>query len=217
MRNLCIYNAQKIWIFSLLALFLQKIVIKEMLEKLFKTAISLIFKPSEAWKELSLKQNDDHESFLSGYVYPFIGLITLATFAGFLFARRGFDLQIAIKESIVIVLSMFGGFFLASYFINETRKKIFHRTHDIKLCQCFVGYSSSLIYSLHIVLSLIPEFFFLRILVIYTIYIVWEGAMPYMDIKESEQLKFTGISTLIIILTPLAIAFIAGFLMPGLK
>ena len=188
-----------------------------MLKKLFKTAISLILKPSDAWKELSTKQSDDHESFLSGYVYPFIGLITVATFAGFLFARREFDLQIALKESIVIVLSMFGGFFLASWLINEMWKKIFHQAHNMKLCQCFVGYSSSLIYSLHIVLSLIPEFFFLRILVIYTIYIVWEGAIPYMDVKEPEQLKFTGISTLIIILTPITIAFIAGLLMPGLK
>ena len=188
-----------------------------MLKKIFKTAISLIFKPSEAWKELSKKQYDDHESFLSGYVYPFIGLITLATFAGILFTRKGFDLQMALKESIVIVLSMFGGFFLASFFVNEIWKKVFHREHNMKLCQCFVGYSSSLIYMLNIVSNLLPEFFFLRILVLYTIYIVWEGAIPYMDIKESEQLKFAGITTMIILLTPLAIEFIAGLLMPGLN
>ena len=188
-----------------------------MLEKLFKTVISLIFKPSEAWKALSLQQNDDHESFLKEYFYPFIGLITFSTFAGYLFARKGFDLQLAVKESIVIILSMFGGFFLASWLVNVTGKKIFHREHNMNLCRCFVGYSSSLIYSLNIVSSLLPEFFFLLILVIYTVYIVWEGAISYMDIKEPEQLKFTGIATLIIILTPLAIAFMAGLLMPGLR
>lgn len=188
-----------------------------MFSRLFKTAISLILKPSDAWKELSEKQSDDHESFLSGYIYPFIGLITLATFVGILFTRKGYDLQIALKESIVVLLSMFGGFFIASWSVNVLWQKTFHRAPDVKLCRCFVGYSSSLLYCLTIVTSLVPDFFFLRIVVLYTTYIVWEGAIPYMETKESEQLKFVGISTLIIIMTPLAIEFMVGFLMPGLK
>jgi len=188
-----------------------------MFNKLFKTATSLIFKPSEAWKELSLKQSDDHKSFLSGYIYPFIGLITLAAFVGILFTRKGFDLQIALKEAIVILLSMFGGFFVASLLLNEMWQRIFHRASDMQLCRCFVGYSSSLLYCLTIILSLLPEFFFFRILVLYTIYITWEGAIPYMNVTETEQLKFSGIATAIIIGTPLFIEFIIGFLMPGLR
>lgn len=188
-----------------------------MFKNLFNTAISLIFRPSDAWKGLREKRTDDHESFLSGYVYPFIGMITLAAFIGVLFTRKEFDLQIALKASILALLSAFGGFFLASYFINEVWHTLFHRERNIKLCQCFVGYSSSLMFSLNIVLSLIPEFFFLRFFVLYTIYIAWEGAVPYMDVEESEQLKFVGISTIIIVLTPLTIEFILGLLMPGLR
>ncbi|MDR2914017.1 MAG: hypothetical protein LBV74_04150 [Tannerella sp.] len=188
-----------------------------MFKNLFNTAISLIFKPSDAWKGLSEKRTDDNESFLSGYVYSFIGMITLAAFIGVLFTRKEFDLQIALKASILALLSAFGGFFLASYFINELWHTLFHRERNIKLCQCFVGYSSSLMFSLNIVLSLLPEFFFLRFFVLYTIYIVWEGAIPYMDVEESEQLKFVSISTIIIVLTPLIIEFILGLLMPGLR
>lgn len=63
----------------------------------------------------------------------------------------------------------------------------------MKLCQRFVGYSSSLMFALNIVLMLLPEFFFLRIFVLYTFYIVWEGAGPYMQVEEKIRLKFVGI------------------------
>ena len=183
---------------------------------LFKTAISLIFKPSDTWKILNEKHVDDQKSFLSGYFYPFIGLIALAAFVGVLFTRKEFDLQIALKESILLFLSVFGGFFLASYLLNEVWYSLFHRERNMKLCQCFVGYSSSLIYVLNIVLSLLPEFFFMRFFVLYTFYMVWEGAIPYMEVNESEQFKFVGISTLIIVLAPFVIEYMLGRLMPGL-
>ena len=208
----------KLFLYSrLLALPLPAEKITVMFKDLFNTAILLIIKPSEAWKKLLAKQADDHEKFLSGYVYPFIGLVTLTSFAGILFTRKGFDLQIALKECIMVVMSMFGGFFIASWLSNEMWQKIFHRAPDMKLCQRFVGYSSSLLYCLTIALSLIPEFFFLRFLVLYTIYIVWEGAIPYMNVTEDEQLLFAGIATAIILGTPVVIEFTVGLLMPGLR
>ena len=188
-----------------------------MIKLLFNTAILLIFRPSNAWKELKEKDAYDDESFLSNYVYPFVGIITLAAFIGVLFTRKEFDVQMALRAAILTVLSVFAGFFLSSYFLNEMWHSMFHRERNMKLCLRFVGYSSSLMFVLNIVLSLLPEFFFLRFFVLYTIYIVWEGAIPYMDIQESEQLKFVSFSTTIIILTPLALEFTLGLLMPGLR
>ena len=188
-----------------------------MIKHIFGTAISLIFKPSDAWAELKEKQADDKESFLSDYIYPFIGVITFVVFVGMLFTSKEADVQIALKAAIMSLMSILGGFFLASYFVNEMWYKLFHRERDMKRCMCFVGYSSSLMFVLNILLSLLPAFFFFRIFILYTIYIVWEGAVPYMDVKESEQLKFVSLSTTIIILTPLAIEFILGLVMPGLK
>lgn len=87
----------------------------------------------------------------------------------------------------------------------------------MKLCQRFVGYSSSLMFALNIVLMLLPEFFFLRIFILYTFYIVWEGADPYMQVEENERLKFAGIATVVILLTPAVIEFVLFMLMPGLR
>jgi cation transport ATPase len=188
-----------------------------MFKDLFNTTISLIFRPSETWKALDEKRTDDNEKFLSGFVYPFIGLVTVAVFLGVLFTRKEFDVQIALKSAILALLSAFGGFFLASYLMNEVWHSLFKREKNMKLCQNFVGYSSALMFSLNILLSLLPEFFFLRFFVLYTIYIVWEGAIPYMGVQESEQLKFVSFATAIIIATPLVLEFILGLLMPGLR
>jgi cation transport ATPase len=163
------------------------------------------------------ERTDDNEKFLSGYVYPFIGLIAIAGFLGILFARREFDLQIALKSAILSLLSSFGGFYLAAFLMNETWRRLFKRERNMRLCQLFVGYSSALMFSLNILLSIFPVLFFLRILVLCTIYTVWEGAVPYMDVKEAEQLKFTGCSTAIIIAAPWALEYLSGLLMPGLK
>ncbi|MDR0697735.1 MAG: YIP1 family protein [Tannerella sp.] len=188
-----------------------------MFKELYYTTISLIFSPSKAWRDLCEKRTDNNEKFLSDFVYPFVGVITLAAFLGVLFARKEFDIQIALKSAILSLLSVFGGFFLASYLVNEMWHSLFRREKNMKLCQNFVGYSSVLMFSLDIILSLLPVFFFLRFLVLYTIYIVWEGAIPYMDVQEPEQLKFVGFSTIIIIGTPYIIGFILRLLMPGLR
>ena len=188
-----------------------------MIKNIFNTTISLIFKPSDTWRKLKEKQADDSESFLSDFIYPFVGIVAIAAFVGILFTRKEFDTQIALKASIMSLLSVLGGFFLASYFVNEVWRKIFHRENSIKLCMCFVGYSSSLMLALNILLSLLPEFFFLRFFVLYIIYVVWEGAIPYMEVKEAEQLRFVSISTAIIILTPIVIEFTLRLLMPGMR
>ena len=87
----------------------------------------------------------------------------------------------------------------------------------MKLCQRFVGYSSSLMFALNIVLMLLPEFFFLQIFVLYTFYIVWEGAGPYMQVEEKIRLKFVGVATGLILLMPRLIEVVLSMLMPGLR
>jgi hypothetical protein len=94
---------------------------------------------------------------------------------------------------------------------------IFKREKDLKLWLRFVGYSSSLMFALNIVLMLLPEFFFLRIFILYTFYIVWEGAGPYMGVEEKIRLKFVGFTTAIILLTPAVIEILLSMLMPGLS
>ena len=181
-----------------------------MYKEIFKLVVAIISQPGKAWDILTKKEEKDDE-FLSRFVYPLIGFVTVAAFLGVL------DVELALKSSIRTLVAAFGGFYLASYLLNELWQGLFKREKDMKLCQRFVGYSSSLMFALNIVLMLLPEFFFLRIFVLYTFYIVWEGAGPYMQVEEKIRLKFVGIATGLILLTPWLIEVILSMLMPGLR
>ena len=169
-----------------------------MYKEIIKWVIAIISQPGKAWDMLSRKEEKGDE-FLSRFIYPLIGLVTVAAFLGVLFTRKEFDVELALKSSIKTLVASFGGFYLGAYLLNEAWQGLFKREKDMKLCQRFVGYSSSLIF------------------ILYTFYIVWEGAGPYMQVEEKERLKFAGITTVIILLTPAVIEFVLFMLMPGLR
>lgn len=130
-----------------------------MYKEIFKLVVAIISQPGKAWDILTRKEEKDDE-FLSRFVYPLIGFVTVAAFLGVLFTRKEFDVELALKSSIRTLVAAFGGFYLASYLLNEIWQGWFKREKDMKLCQRFVGYSSSLMFALNIVLMLLPEFFF---------------------------------------------------------
>lgn len=187
-----------------------------MYKDIFKWVVMIISQPGKAWEALSEKEEKGDE-FLSRFIYPLIGLLTIVAFLGILFTRKEFDVELALKASVRTLLIYFGGFFLSTYLLNEVWSGLFKREKNNLLCQRFIGYSSSLMYALGAVLMLIPEFFFLQIFILYTFYIVWEGAPVYMQVEENERLKFSVISTALVILIPTVIGFVLYLLMPGLR
>ncbi|MDR1980138.1 MAG: hypothetical protein LBQ39_00785 [Tannerellaceae bacterium] len=189
---------------------------RKMYKELFNWIIVIISQPAKAFYALS-KKKEQEEEFLTRFVYPLIGLVTLSAFLGILFTRKEFDLELALKASIKTLLSSFGGFFLSAYLLNEVWGNFFRKEKDMKLCQRFVGYSSALMFALNTILMLLPEFFFLRIFVLYTVYIVWEGAVPYMKIEEEIRLKFVAVATTLIVVIPELINTTLFMLMPGLR
>lgn len=187
-----------------------------MFKDLFSRLISLIFKPSETWSKLK-EREEDEEAFLSRFLYPLIGLVALAAFSGVLFWNSEFNFEIALKSAIKALISYTGGFFLSVYILNEVWQSMFKRPKDLKLCQAFTGYSSSVMFLVSIVLSLLPELFFLYAVILYTPYLIWEGAIPYMEVDENEQIRFSVLASLIIMLPPIIIGYLLFMMMPGLR
>ncbi len=188
-----------------------------MLKGIFDLLIKLIAQPAKAWNSLSDKQETDNESFFKSYLYPLFGIVALLSFVGIFLTYKEFNLQLALKTCIRLLVTVFVGFYLASFFLSETMTRMFNRSGELKLCQRFVGYSSSIIYILSMILALFPEFFFLYVFLFYTIYIIWEGAIPYMNIDENQQLKFTVMASLIVLACPYLIDMVMYMLMPGLR
>jgi hypothetical protein len=187
-----------------------------MYKALFKLVTLIVSQPGKAWEMLACKE-EKQEMVLSRFVYPLIGLLTLSAFLGEMLSEKGSTIEMALKASVRELTAAFGGFFLAAYILNEVGVRVFNRRHEIALWQRFTGYSSCLMYTLNAVLLLIPEFFFLWVFLLYTFYIVWEGADRYMQIEEEERMKFTVIVTSVILITPHLISSILSLLMPGMR
>jgi hypothetical protein len=196
-----------------------------MYKDLIKLIRSMIVNPGNTWHDLANKFEKDEE-FLTRTIYPLIGLITLSAFTGILFTEKDFSFEIALKSAIKALLASLGGFFLSSYTVNELWKAVFRKEDNIRLCRRFVGYSSVVMYTLDILLCLLPmsDFFYLRIVLLYTAYIVWEGVLPYMGIREEDKL-FGGSAKMIFTLSvfviitafPMMIRGLLFLLMPGLR
>lgn len=187
-----------------------------MFNEIYQRLTGIILKPGKTWDQLSL-QEEEHDMFLSRFMYPLMGFVALSAFLGILFTRKEFDFEVALKITIRTLVSVAGGFFLGAYFLNEVWKSVFKQPNNAVLCRFFVGYSSSLMFVLNIVTALLPEFFFLQLFVLYTVYMIWEGSAIFMKVKEEARLKFTVFASFIVIVTPFVIEQALRMLMPGFR
>lgn len=180
-----------------------------------------IQRPSEdaeySFEEEDSKKNEKHELFLKQFLYPLLGFATLAAFIGGLVDSGTWSLEQPLKKAILTFCSYFGGLYLAAIALKESYKKLFGDTLDRQRCQRFVGYSLALPLLVSMFLSLFPSFFFLMVCDLYIVYIVWEGAEPYMGVPKEYRLKFTAIASLLVLLVPFIIERLFFFVMPGLR
>ena len=83
-----------------------------MYKEIFKLVVAIISQPGKAWDILTRKEEKDDE-FLSRFVYPLIGFVTVAAFLGVLFTRKEFDVELALKDISRCVRRLLSGFLFA--------------------------------------------------------------------------------------------------------
>lgn len=176
---------------------------------LFHTAILLISSPARAWEEISL---EDRRKVFTAFVYPMIGLCGLSVFIGSLMTMGWGgpqSFQYAMTRCCAVAVSLFGGYFLAAYLIDELRVRLFGQDSDVSLARQFAGYALVVVFVLKIVIGLLPDFGVMALLLqFYVVYIVWEGSGRVMRIAEKERLRFTILSSVLLIVCPVAIEWI---------
>ena len=184
-------------------------------KSLFHTALLLISSPARAWEEIRLEE--DRRKVFTAFVYPMIGLCGLSVFAGSLLAK-GWEgpqsFQYAMTQCCAVAVALFGGYFLAAYLINGVCVRFFHMKDDLPLVQQFAGYALVVPFLLQIVIGILPDFSIIALLLLfYIVYVVWEGSRVLMQVAESFRLRFTFVSSVLLMICPLAIFFIFNELM----
>ncbi|MDR2804804.1 MAG: hypothetical protein LBB85_04060 [Dysgonamonadaceae bacterium] len=190
-----------------------------MFKQLFVLLFKIIAESTPTWKVLSDQPNKDNEHFYKSYLFPVLGIIALLAFAGVLI-EHSFDvhvLQRVLKTVIKQVIVYGGSFYLVSHVFSESVFPRFGLPKDQLRAEQFTGYSSALIYVIAMVKVLFPSLFLLNILIFYTFYILWTGAIQFLKINEDQIIKFTTFAGIIILVTPFLLGMLINLLMPGMK
>lgn len=168
----------------------------------------LISSPAKAWVEIN--GEEDRRKVMSTFVYPMIGLCGLSVFIGtFIGNTAGVSaFQIAMTRCCATFVSLFGGYFLAAYVVDQLGKKLLGRGEQYELNQQFVGYSMVVTFVLDIISGLFAISILHWILQFYTIFVVFEGARTLMKVDEKQLTRYTLIASVIIIVCPVLIAMV---------
>lgn len=176
-------------------------------KSLFHTALLLISSPARAWEEIRLEE--DRRTVFTAFVYPMIGLCGLSAFIGSLLLKGWSgpeSFQYAMTQCCAVAVSLFGGYFLAAYLINALRVRLFMQDDDINLTRQFAGYAMVVPFLLQIIIGVLPDFNIIAMLLqFYIVYVVWEGSRSLMEVEEKDRLRFTVISSILLIVCPAVI------------
>ena len=176
-------------------------------KSLFHTALLLISSPARAWEEIRLEE--DRRTVFTAFVYPMIGLCGLSVFIGSLLLKGWSgpeSFQYAMTQCCAVAVSLFGGYFLAAYLINALRVRLFMQDDDINLTRQFAGYAMVVPFLLQIIIGVLPDFNIIAMLLqFYIVYVVWEGSRSLMEVEEKDRLRFTVISSILLIVCPAVI------------
>lgn len=109
-------------------------------------------------------------------------------------------------QCCAVAVSLFGGYFLAAWGINEVGSRLFGLRHDVQRARCFAGYASVVTFVLQIVTGILPDFYIIALFVeFYTVYIVWEGSTHMMQVPEPLRLRFTLLASVLLIACPVLV------------
>ena len=186
-------------------------------KELFKRVILLLSAPGKAWEEIS--NEEDRRKVMTAFVYPLMGLCGLSVFIGtFIGYTDGVSLfQLAMTRCCATFISLFGGYFLASYLTNMLGVKFFERENEMEMCGQFVGYSMVVTFVLDIMSGLFAISLLNYIFQFYTLFVVYEGARVLMEVHDTKLTRYSLLATVIIILSPALIGTIFNYLSVNLN
>ena len=179
-------------------------------KELYQKVYVLISSPASAWEEIRLEE--DKRKVFSAFVYPMIGLCGLSVFLGSLFSRGWGgpeSFRYAMTQCCAIAVALFGGYFMAANLIHHYASRMLNLAVEKNQILQLAGYSMVVIFCLRIILALMPDFQIIALLLqFYAVCIVWEGSARLLQINGADRLKFTLVSSVALLCSPVIIEWI---------
>lgn len=170
--------------------------------EIFKRTFKIISSPNTTWQEIALNENIKVKEDFK-YFYTLLGIGMLATLIGSFVYTTENRIITSILRSIISGISIYSGFWANYYILTEILNKRFNvfnkRRQNIRL----LIYSMSLSILINALISIFPGLFFLKIINIYTLFMVWEGVGIMSSINENHKTNFVLFLSIAIILIPI--------------
>ena len=182
-----------------------------MIKEVFFLVMQLLLDPEQAWRDMDAEAYEA-DMFLRNFLHPIMGGIAVCVFVGGLWFTQPGGVDVALKMTIVSVVSLYGGFLVSSYFLNELAPR-YGLPSDLYLYKMFAGYASVALYVVCFVIPFFSFFFIIWLFVFYTIYLVYVGAKFFLKIDENQRVSFSFAASTILLFSPGIIYFILNSLM----
>lgn len=176
---------------------------------------NLVLSPAKEWEEIKTNVVNNTDS-INLFAIPVIGLLSLASFLGVIINNQGINFQYALVEAIVTFTSAYFSIYVATFFIGELSGVLGIAKDRVQIMK-FLPYAYSAYYVILLITELIPELFFIKILVLYTFYLVWEQASVIYSIGENDRVKFTVIYSLVLLFIPGILGWFMKFLVQNIS
>lgn len=174
-------------------------------KELANTVLMLLSAPAKAWTKIV--KGDERKEVTTRFVYPLIGLCGLSVFLGTFIRESAAPalFQEAMTRCCALFVSLFGGYFLASYLIDWVGQRFFQRASQLLLIQQFVGYSMVIVFVLNLISGLFRIEILHWILQFYIVLIAYEGARQLLQVEEKSLTKYTLIASAAMLVAPFVI------------
>lgn len=171
---------------------------------------NMVLSPAKEWEDVKSNVPSSSEA-ISMYAIPVIGLLSLASFLGVLINNQGVNFQFALVEAIVTFCGAYFSIYVAGFILGELHE-VLAIEKDKQAILKYIPFAYSVFYLIIFITELIPELFFIKILILYTVYLVWEQASVIFNFEENDRVKYTAVYSLVILAVPALLFKIMTFL-----
>lgn len=179
---------------------------------------SILITPSKGWEKA--RTIETKKDVILKYALPLVLTAGLCAFCGVLLKAGTFDWQTGLKAFTNLSIALFASFYISAIIIKGLSKWLLTKHLIFTEILQFTIFAYSCIIFVCMVAELFEDMFFIKVLDLYTFYLVFEGCNTYLGIVEKSNDKrnaFIVLSSLAIMVMPGVIQKILTTLMPGLN
>ena len=187
----------------------------DIVSKMLSLTRKLIIDTQSGWDDIANERSSVKDVFFH-FTLPFVAVCVLfvAVF-GYLYADVN-AVAVGILKGLTVAISLLMGNYIAyrggMIVLSHYNPSFAVKEKVAKL----VFYSYSVMYLLVILTAIFPSMFFLKVLNVYTAYLVWDGCRSVMGMNEDERSNFVLIITAVILATPLIVRYILQWMLPNI-